>query len=175
MQTNYSCRFNKFDNITNIIIVTFDCWLLLPLFTILHNRCRRRDYLYYSNDAQNRRPPDQMIISDPVDHRQWSFSGHFKITRLHVTGHRLTAAGALVRKCLAVVVRSGVLWVELALRDVLGEAGDVLPVVVHPLHAARQRPAGGEVERLQGGTAVQQLGQSLQTHPGSIQVQLPER
>ena len=46
--------------------------------------------------------------------------------------------------------------------------------MVHPLHAARQRPAGGEVERLQGGTAVQQLGQSLQTHPGSIQVQLPE-
>ena len=94
-----------------------------------------------------------------------------KITRLLVTDRRW---GSCFKKCLAVVVRAGVLGVELALRDVLGEAGHVLPVVVHPLHAARQCTAGGEVERLKGGAAIQQLRQRLQTHPSPIQVQLPE-
>ena len=78
------------------------------------------------------------------------------------------------RICLTVVIRASILGVELAVSDVLGEAGHVLPVVVHPLHAARQRPARRQVQRLQSWAAVQQLCQSLQAHPSSIQVQLPE-
>ena len=110
---------------------------------------------------------DQKIISD----NRWSLQivwALIKITRL-VTDHR-RLGGSCVKKCLAVVVRAGVLGVELALGDVFGEAGHVLPVVVHPLHATRQGPAGGEVEGLQGWAAVQQLRQRLQTHSSPIQV-----
>ena len=106
-----------------------------------------------------------MIASDRLDIK-------IKITRLLVTDRH---GGFSVKNCLAVVIRTGVLGVELALGDVLGEPGHVLAVVVHPFHAARQGTAGGEVEGLQGGAAVQQLCQRLQAHPSPIQVQLPER
>ena len=55
----------------------------------------------------------------------------------------------------------------------MSEAGHVLVVVVHPLHPAGQRPTRGEVEGLQGGAGVQQLGQGLETHPGVGEVQFP--
>ena len=44
MQTNYRFRFNKFDNITNIIIVTFDCCLprLVPAVAGLPHFLTRR-------------------------------------------------------------------------------------------------------------------------------------
>ena len=63
--------------------------------------------------------------------------------------HSASAITALVHRLadqLAVVVGAGVLGVELAVGDVLAEALDVLPVVVHALHAPGEGAAGGEVE-----------------------------
>ena len=74
---------------------------------------------------------------------------------------------------LVVIIRSCILRVKLPVVDILSEAAHVLRVVVHPLHAAGQSPAGGQVEGLQGGAGIQQLGQRLETYTSVGEVQFP--
>ena len=96
-------------------------------------------------------------------------------TRTHVRGGMYSTNTWRAPKALVVLVASRVPRVKLSVCYVLLQADDVLPGVVHALHAAGEGPAGAQVQRGQHLTAVEQFRQRLQTHCCSVQVQFTEK